>query len=48
MVEFMETQAALESTFRDFLPERYRAISRADLEARAQELRFRLTAMGLI
>jgi hypothetical protein len=48
MVEFMETQAALESTFRDFLPERYRAISRADLEARAQELRFRLTAMGVI
>jgi AAA+ superfamily predicted ATPase len=48
MVEFMEIQAALESTFQDFLPERYRAISRADLEARAQELRFRLTAMGLI
>ncbi len=48
MVEFMEVQAALESTFQDFLPERYRAVSRADLEARSHELRLRLTAMGLI
>jgi hypothetical protein len=44
----MELQAALESTFEDFLPERYRAMSRAGMEARAQELRFRLTAMGLV
>jgi SpoVK/Ycf46/Vps4 family AAA+-type ATPase len=48
MIKFMELQAALESTFADFLPERYRGLSRADMEARAQELRFRLTAMGLV
>lgn len=48
MVEFMELHAALESTFADFLPERYRAMSRAEMEARAHDLRLRLTAMGLI
>ena len=48
MIEFMELQAALESTFRDFLPERYRAMTRVEMEARAHDLRLRLTAMGLI
>ncbi len=48
MVEFMELHAALESTFQDFLPERYRVMSRAAMEARAHELRLRLTVMGLI
>jgi len=48
MIEFMELHAALESTFADFLPERYRAMSRAETEARAHDLRLRLTAMGLI
>ncbi|MGH2404378.1 MAG: ATP-binding protein [bacterium] len=48
MIEFMELQAALESTFQDFLPERYRAMSRAALEARAYDLRRLLTAMGLV
>jgi len=48
MIEFMELQAALESTFQDFLPERYRDMGRAEMEARAQDLRLRLTAMGLI
>ena len=48
MIEFMELQAALESTFQDFLPERYRDMGRVEMEARAQDLRLRLTAMGLI
>jgi SpoVK/Ycf46/Vps4 family AAA+-type ATPase len=48
MIEFMELQAALDSTFQDFLPERYRAMSRVEMEARAQNLRLRLTAMGLV
>ncbi|MGQ0569723.1 MAG: hypothetical protein ACT4P5_09370, partial [Armatimonadota bacterium] len=48
MIEFMELQTALESTFQDFLPERYRDMGRAEMEARAQDLRLRLTAMGLI
>ncbi|MGQ0550009.1 MAG: ATP-binding protein [Armatimonadota bacterium] len=48
MIEFMELQAALESTFQDFLAERYRTMSRAAMEARAHDLRLRLTAMGLI
>ena len=48
MIQFMELQAALESTFADFLPDRYRRLTRAEMEARAQELRFRLSAMGLI
>ncbi len=48
MIEFMELHAALESTFEDFLPAKYRGVSRAALEARAYELRLRLTAMGLI
>ncbi len=48
MIEFMELQAALESTFQDFLSDRYRTMSRAAMEARAHDLRLRLTAMGLI
>ena len=48
MIEFMELHAALESTFQDFLPERYRQMSRAEIEARAHELRFRLSAMGTV
>src|SRR3972149_11911027 len=37
MIEFMELHAALASTFADFLPERYRAMSRAETEARAHD-----------
>ncbi len=48
MIEFMELQAALESTFEDFLAPAYHAMSRAEIEARAHDLRLRLTAMGLI
>ncbi len=48
MIEFMELHAALESTFEDFLAPKYRGVTRAELEARAYELRLRLTAMGLI
>jgi len=48
MIEFMELHAALESTFADFLPAKYRGMTRTDLAAQAYDRRLRLTAMGLI
>jgi len=48
MIQFMELHAALESTFEDFLPAKYRGLTRAEMEAQAYELRLRLTTMGLI
>jgi SpoVK/Ycf46/Vps4 family AAA+-type ATPase len=48
MIEFMELHAGLESTFEDFLPQKYRKMTRAEMEARAYDLRLRLTTMGLI
>ena len=48
MIEFMELHAALESTFADFLPAKYRSRTRADMEAQAYDRRLRLTAMGLM
>lgn len=48
MIEYMELQAALESTFDDFLTQRYRTLTRDEMEARAYDLRVRLASMGLI
>jgi ATP-dependent 26S proteasome regulatory subunit len=48
VVEYMEVLASLEATYADFVLPPYDVMSRAELEARATELRGRLAIMGLL
>ncbi len=48
MIDYMETLAALECTDQRLLVSPYREMSREELSRRAQELRFALSAQGLL